>query len=54
VKDDDLLKAIDQEVKIRPAAILVALAHLSPEPKAAPLDTKVDASPRLPRRNLFQ
>ena len=52
-KDDELLKAIDQEAKIRPAALLAALAHLSPEPKATPLDKKVDAPPQLPRRNLF-
>jgi hypothetical protein len=52
-KDDELLRAIDQEAEIRPAAILVALAHLSPEPKAASLDQKVDAPPQLPRRNLF-
>ena len=37
-KDDELLKAIDQELKIRPAAILVAFVHLSPEPETRPLD----------------
>ena len=53
VKDDELLKAIDEELKIRSAAILAAIAHLSPEPEAKPSDRKVDAAPHLPRRNLF-
>lgn len=52
-KDDDLLKMINQELKIRPAAILAAIVHLSPEPVAKPLDKKVDTAPQLPRRNLF-
>jgi hypothetical protein len=54
-KDDELLKAIDQELKIRPAAILAAIAYLSAEPEAKPLakDKKVDAAHQLPRRNLF-
>ena len=52
-KDDELLKAIDQELKIQPAAILTAIAHLSPEPEVKPRDQKVDAAPQLPRRNLF-
>jgi Protein of unknown function (DUF3572) len=54
-KDDELLKAIDQELKIRPAAILAAIVYLSPEPEAKPLakDKKVDAAHQLPRRNLF-
>jgi hypothetical protein len=52
-KDDELLKAIDQELKIQPAAILAAIVHLSPEPEAKPSDNKVDAAPHLPRRNLF-
>jgi hypothetical protein len=52
-KDDELLKAIDQELKIRPTAILAAIVHLSPEPEAKPVDKKVDAAPHLPRRNLF-
>src|SRR5918993_2269270 len=52
-KDDELLKAIDQELKIRPAAILAAIVYLSPEPEAKPSDNKVDAAPHLPRRNLF-
>ncbi|MBQ0819964.1 DUF3572 family protein [Microvirga sp. HBU67558] len=53
-KDDELLKAIDQGIKIRPVAILAAIVHLSPEPKVEPLDVEVDAAPQLPRRNLFQ
>ena len=53
VKDDKLLKAIDEELKIRPAAILAAIVHLSPEPEAKSSDKKVDAAPHLPRRNLF-
>jgi hypothetical protein len=52
-KDDELLKAIDEELKIRPAAILAAIVHLSPEPEVKPLDKKVDTPPQLPRRNLF-
>jgi hypothetical protein len=52
-KDDELLKVVDQEMKIRPAAILAAVVHLSPEPEVKPLDKKVDAGPQLPRRNLF-
>jgi hypothetical protein len=55
VKDDELLKAIDEELKIRPAAVLAAIVHLSPEPETKPLDNdkKVDTAPQLPRRNLF-
>jgi hypothetical protein len=54
-KDDELLKAIDEELKIRPAAILAAIVHLSPEPEMKPpgKDKKVDTAPQLPRRNLF-
>jgi hypothetical protein len=54
-KDDELLKAIDEELKIRPAAILAAIVHLSPEPEMKPFDKdkKVDTAPQLPRRNLF-
>jgi hypothetical protein len=52
-KDDELLKVIDQEMKMRPAVILAAIVHLSPEPEAKPLDKAVDAAPQLPRRNLF-
>jgi hypothetical protein len=52
-KDDELLKAIDQELMVRPAAILAAIVHLSPEPEEKPLNAKVAATPQLPRRNLF-
>jgi hypothetical protein len=59
-KDDELLGAIDEDLKIRPATILAAIVHLSPEPEMKPLDKdkldkdkKVDAAPQLPRRNLF-
>jgi hypothetical protein len=52
-KDDELLKAIDQELKIRPAAILTAIVHLSPEPDVKTPEKKADAPPQLPRRNLF-
>jgi hypothetical protein len=53
-KDDELLKAIDQELKIRPAAILTAIVHLSPAPEEKPLERKLEAgAPMLPRRNLF-
>ena len=52
-KDDALLKAIDQELKLRPAAILAAITHLSPEPEEKPSDKSADAVPQLPKRNLF-
>jgi uncharacterized protein DUF3572 len=54
-KDDELLKVIDDELKIRPAAILAAIVHLSPEPEMKPFDEdkKVDVAHQLPRRNLF-
>jgi hypothetical protein len=53
VAKDDELKAIDHELKIRPAAILAAIVYLSPEPESTLLDKKVDAAPQPPRRNLF-
>src|SRR5688572_26469706 len=52
-KDDELLKAIDQDLKIRPTAVLAAIVYLSPEPEEKLSDKKVDAAPQLPRRNLF-
>jgi hypothetical protein len=54
-KDDELLKAIDEELKFRPATILAAIVHLSPESDVKPLDKdkKVDTAPQLPRRTLF-
>jgi hypothetical protein len=53
-KDDELLKSIDQELKIRPAAVLAAIVHLSREPETKPSEKKVATAPQLPRRNLFQ
>ena len=53
-KDDELLKAIDQEMQIRPAAILLAITLLSQEPENSPLDKKIDPASQLPRRNLFR
>jgi hypothetical protein len=52
-KDDELLKAIDQEMQIRPAAILLAITLLSQESENKPQDKKIDSASRLPRRNLF-
>jgi hypothetical protein len=52
-KDDELLKAIDQDLKIRPTAVLAAIVYLSPEPEEKLSDKKVDAAHQLPRRNLF-
>ena len=52
-KDDELLNAIHQDLKIRPAAILGAIVHLSPEPDAKPSGKKADAAQQLPRHNLF-
>jgi hypothetical protein len=54
-KDDELLKVIHEELKIRPTAILTAIVHLSPEPEMKPLNDakKVNTAHQLPRRNLF-
>jgi hypothetical protein len=53
-KDEELLKAIDKELNIRPAAILAAAVHLSPEPEGAPSDKRPEPKvSELPRRNLF-
>jgi hypothetical protein len=55
-KDDELLKKIDEELSIRPTAILVAIIHLSPskEGEASQAEAKADrTAPQLPRRNLF-
>jgi hypothetical protein len=52
-KDDELLKAIDQDMKIRPAVVLAAIVHLSPESDEKTREEKVAAAPQLPRRNLF-
>ncbi len=55
-KDEELLKKIEAELNIRPAAILVAIVHLTPakEGEASPIETKAERGPELPRRNLFQ
>lgn len=54
-KDDGLLKGIQQELGIRPAAVLVAIVHLSSgievEPLEAPSRLKM---PGLSKRSLFQ
>ena len=53
-KDDELLRAIHQELNIAPAAILTALGHQTPTSETKPLDGKIEAAPSLPRRNLFE
>ena len=53
-KDDELLKAIHQELNITPAAILGALGHQTPAPGTKPPDRKTEAVPPLPRRSLFK
>jgi hypothetical protein len=53
-KDDELLKAIHQQLDIAPAAILTALGHQAPASETKPLDRKTEAVPPLPRRNLFK
>lgn len=53
-KDDELLKAIDREMQIRPAAILLAITLLSQQSENSPPDKKIDPASQLPRRNLFR
>jgi hypothetical protein len=53
-KDDELLKAIHQELNITPAAILGALGHQTPAPGTKPPDRKTEAVLPLPRRSLFK
>jgi Protein of unknown function (DUF3572) len=57
-KDDNLLRAIHQELNIAPAAILTALGHQAPASETKPLDRSLErnseAVPPLPRRNLFK
>jgi hypothetical protein len=54
-KDEGLLKGIEQELGIRPAAILVALVNLSPGIEVEPLEKPSGLTvPGLPKRNLFQ
>jgi hypothetical protein len=53
-KDEELLKKIEAQLSIRPAAILVAAVHLAPEPELNPQDEKSEVrAPELPRRDLF-
>jgi hypothetical protein len=52
--DDELLRALHQELNIAPAAILTALGNQTPASETKPLDTKTEAAPPLPRRNLFK
>ena len=53
-KDDELLRAIHQELNIAPAAILGALGHQTPASGTKPPDQKTEAGPPLPRRSLFK
>ena len=53
-KDDELLKAIHQELNIAPAAILGALGHPTSASGTKPPDRKTEAVPPLPRRSLFK
>jgi hypothetical protein len=53
-KDDELLRAIHQELNIAPAAILGALGHPTPASGTKPPDRKTEAVPPLPRRSLFK
>jgi len=53
-KDDELLKAIHQELNIAPAAILTILGHQTPASEIKPPDRKSEAASPLPRRNLFK
>ena len=53
-KDDELPRALHQELNIAPAAILTALGHQTPASETKPLDRKTEAAPPLPRRNLFK
>ena len=50
-KDDELLRALHQELNIAPAAILTALGNQTPASETRPLDRKTEAAPPLPRRN---
>ncbi len=53
-KDDELLKAIHQELNITPAVILGALGHQTPASGTKPPDRKTATVPPLPRRSLFK
>ena len=54
-RDDELLKAIHQELAIRPVVIMAAIGHLAPEPDTPVIArTPATAAPSLPRRRLYQ
>ena len=54
-KDEQLLKGIEEQLSIRPAAILVAIVHLAPDIEVEPLEKKPGAKmPSLPKRSLFE
>ncbi|MBZ6079089.1 DUF3572 domain-containing protein [Microvirga puerhi] len=54
-KDDELLETIHQELGIRPAAILMAAVHLTPEPETKPPSEKpARTALALPRRSLYR
>jgi hypothetical protein len=52
--DDELQRALHQELNIAPAAILTALRHQTPASEIKPLDRKTEAAPPLPRCNRFK
>jgi hypothetical protein len=52
--DDELLRALHQELNIAAAAILTALGNQTPASETKPLDRKTEAAPPLPRRNRFR
>jgi CheY-like chemotaxis protein len=47
-KDDELLRALHQQLDIAPAAILTALGHQTPTSETKPRDRKIEAAPSLP------
>lgn len=54
-KDDDLLKAIHNEIGIPPDAILAATGHRTTAPGSTPAsDKKPESRPLPPRRSLFE
>jgi hypothetical protein len=56
LKDEDLLKEFHRQTDIRPAAILVAAAQLTPEPEGnrpEPATARAAPAQTLPRRSLF-
>jgi Protein of unknown function (DUF3572) len=53
-KDDEMLKAIHQELNITPAVVLGALGHQTLAFGTKPPDRETEAVPPLPRRSLFK